>query len=341
MANAPTSKYGDISNIMQTISASKLQTLQKCSYLYYCRYGPWKLPQQTNDGARRGQVVHSLYECLLKPKRKKYYKQIIEHKSILGIPIIERFINDKMKREGLKEVDNKGQNNFDLIDQMILTGLLYDFYCESGKVEEAETEFLYQNKEIGYTIRGIVDKISKHNDKLRIWDYKTSSKVYDKKDLETNVQAMMYSLYAKRVRKMDAIVRFIFLRFPEQPLQEISFGKDVLSGFEQYLGYISNYLENFSIEDAYSNFAADQPYPKKDQGFCGRLLCGYGKFPGHKNKNGDEYYVCSYKWPFDYYALIDKETQKVIKTSFEEKDLKANARQMIEKRYYSGCPKFQ
>jgi hypothetical protein len=246
-----------------------------------------------------------------------------------------------MKKEGLTEIDNKGQNNFTLIDQMILVGLLYDFYCESGKVEEAETKFTYKNKEIGYTIRGIIDKISKHDNKLRIWDYKTSSKVFEGKDLEINTQAMMYSLYAQRVRQMDSIVRFIFLRFPDQPIQEVSFDKDILNGFEQYLGYISNYLESFTIEDAKSNFAADKPYPKKGEGFSGPLLCGYGKFPGHKNKNGEEYFVCPFKWNFDYYALIDKKTNKVIKTSFEEKDLKSNNKQIIEKRYYSGCPAWQ
>ena len=323
---------------MQAISASKLKSLQECSYKFYCEY-ILKLPKKANDGARRGQVVHSLYECLLKDKRKKYYKEIILKQSIKGIPVIERFIKGKMKREGLTTADNKKQNNFELIDQMILVGLLYDFYCEGGKVEEAETAFEYSNKQIGYTIRGIIDKISKQDGKLKIWDYKTSAKKYEAQDLKSNYQAMMYSLYAKRVRKMDAIVNFVFLRFPDQPIQEVIFDKDVLNGFEQYLGFINNYLENFSLEEAYSNFAANKPYPKNGE-WGGPLICGYGKWPGHQNKKGDEYYVCPFKWSFEYYVLLDKESTKVIKSAFNKNELKPSKKQIVEQRWYAGCPKF-
>lgn len=326
------------------LSASKLKTLQSCSWLFWCKYGDWKLPQKSNDGARRGQCVHSLFECLLKPNRnrKKYYDQIVSNKTIKGIPQIERFIRSKMKKEGILGVkDNKNQDNFEMIDQMILVGLLYDFYCESGELEKAETEFSFTDKKKGYSIRGFIDKISKEEGKLSIHDYKTSAKRFEGDELESNVQAMMYSLYAKRVRKMDSVVKFIFLRFPENPVQELKFNNEVLKGFEQYLSYISSYLDKFNLESAYSDFAADRPYPKDGEGFKGPLLCGYGKFPGHQNKKGEEYWVCEYKWPYDYYALIDKTSGETKQTSFTFESLVAKDNCVIEKRFYSGCPRHQ
>lgn len=324
-----------------TLSASKLKTLQKCSWLFWCNYGPWNLPQKSNDGARRGTCVHKLYECLLNPRHKKHYKEIVEKKSIKGLPVVEKFVRKQMQKEGIAaDHDTKGNHNFNLIDRMILVGLLYDFYCETGKLEKAETAFSYANKDIGYTIRGIVDKISKHGNELMIHDYKTSAKRFEGDDLKTNVQAMIYSLYAKRVRKMDAIVRFVFLRFPEQPHQELKFNDKVLEGFEQYLAYISDYLKEFTIENAKSNLAAYQSYPKKGEGFKGPALCGYGKYPGHVNKEGEVYWVCPFKWSFDYYALINK-SGKVVQTAFEEKELGIKEDHIIEKRYYAGCPAWQ
>jgi hypothetical protein len=299
------------------------------------------VPSASNDGARRGHCVHALFECLLNPRHKKHYQSIIEKKTIRGLPVVERFIRSHMKREKiLTKNDNKGNHNFDLIDQMILVGLLYDFYCTEGKLEKAETVFSYSNKAIGYTIRGMIDKMSRHRDILKIYDYKTSAKVFEGEDLQSNIQAMMYSLYARRVRNMDAVVKFIFLRFPDFEVPELKFNKEVLDGFEQYLAHISNYLGNFSLKDAYSNFAADKPYPKKGEGFKGPLVCGYGKYPGHKDKTGREYWVCDYKWPFDYYALINKKSGKVMDTAMEKKDLTETKNSFIEKRYYSGCPKF-
>ena len=46
---------------------------------------------------------------------------------------------------------------------------------------------------------------------------------------------------------------------------------------------------------------------------------------------------CEYKFPYDYYALIDEETN-IIKTSFNKKDLKAAKKLKIIKKHYKGCP---
>ena len=50
-----------------------------------------------------------------------------------------------------------------------------------------------------------------------------------------------------------------------------------LEGIEHYLTEIQSYLENFSEEDATSNFAASQGYPS-DGTFGGPLMCGKDGF---------------------------------------------------------------
>ena len=177
------------------LSASRLSTYRKCSYVYYGNY-VLKLPRGSNDGARRGTIVHALFECLLNPRHAKWYEKILSEKAIRTIPVIDRFIRKVAKREGMKRrMDHKGQNNYDMIEQMILTGLKFDFFCHKdtgvvskpipGAIPEAEIAFDYVNPEKTYRILGYIDKMAKISDaRLGIWDYKTSASKFSGDDLE-------------------------------------------------------------------------------------------------------------------------------------------------------------
>lgn len=326
------------------LSASRLKTLEDCSYLYYAKYF-LRLPDTTNDGARRGSVVHKVFEVLLNPRHKKHYDAIIKKGTAKGLPVMDRFLKLQCHREGLtNEFDNKGVNNMDLIHEMIMVGLRHDFFCQNAKLEDPEIEFNYDNEDPPYSIRGFIDKIAERKIRskrvLDIWDYKSSASQFEGEDLDANVQAMMYSLYAKRVRSMDAVVRFVFLRFPEDPVQELEFSDDVLEGFEMYLAHITEFLENFNEKKGRSNMASKQPYPARGEGFRGPLMCGYAKYPGHTSKKtGKEYWHCPYKFPFEYYALLDKDGE-VLKTAFKKSELTAEKGQKIMKKEYGGCPSF-
>lgn len=323
------------------LSASKLKVFKSCSWLYNCQYEGDKIPQEGNYGSSRGTVVHLLFECLLKPRHRKHYDLIVKEKSIKNIPVIFRFINKQMKKEKIiDECDNKGNNNFKLIDEMILVGLLYDFYCEEGKLEQAETEFNYTDPKSRYTVRGFIDKLASKEDLLMIYDYKSSSDVFKGADLEFNVQALMYSLYAKRVRKMDSLVRFIFLRFPDNPVQELAFSDEDLNNFEQYLIKVTKILNNFTIKDAKSNLAARQPYAK-DKSFSGPVSCGYAKYKGHiKPATGEPYWHCAYKFDFHYWTLCNAEDE-TIKTSKEDNLIADESKgEYVLKKKYAGCPAF-
>lgn len=328
------------------LSASRLKTLESCSWLYYCKY-VLKLPEESNDGARRGSVVHNLFECLLNPRHRKHYDALLTKGTIHGLPVIERFIKWQGKREGISgDLDHKGQNNVKMIDEMIQVGLRYDFFVENGDLQKAEEEFNYTCENGGFTIRGFIDKmaiVKKGRQKaLQIWDYKTSAEKFSGEDLECNTQALMYSLYARRVRNMDAVVRFLFLRHPDDPMQELDFSEQEINGFAKYLAHITEFLKDYDYEKATSNLAGKQPYPKKGEGFKGPLVCGYAKFPGHAKKTGEPYWHCPHKFAYDYYALLNVDGE-VVRTAFTANELMedetiAAKGLKIEKRHYAGCP---
>ena len=99
------------------------------------------------------------------------------------------------------------EENYKLVDDMIVVGLKSDFFGKDdlimGKnahIETPEQSFEIKNKKPKYNIRGFMDKpIQYKKDKIvRIVDYKSSKRKFPKKDLASNIQAMAYTLAAKR-----------------------------------------------------------------------------------------------------------------------------------------------
>ena len=93
----------------------------------------------------------------------------------------------------------------------------------------------------------------------------------------------MYSLAVKNLFPdySNRVSEFLFLKFD---LDENSNNSGVvrmkpldsgeLQGFELQLSEIQQYLDNFTIKEAKSNFAARQNFPKVGS-FSGRILCGF------------------------------------------------------------------
>ena len=59
------------------LSASKIKTLDNCSWLYHSKY-ILKVPDISNDGASRGTIVHLIFEVLIKPRHRKYSTKLQE-----------------------------------------------------------------------------------------------------------------------------------------------------------------------------------------------------------------------------------------------------------------------
>jgi hypothetical protein len=298
---------------LKVLSASRIKTLETCSWVYWNNYHT-KVPQSQNDGALRGTICHTVFELLLNKRHFKNYKRIIKKNAIDGDEGINRLVKKLSAKVKLDE------SNYKLLNDMILVGLKNDFFGEGGKIIKPEYDFNIQNDEPKYHIRGFIDKPIKIKKEMHIIDYKSSKYKFRGDDLEANIQAMMYSLASKKLwPKLKPIVKFLFLRFPKQPIQELVFDDNQINGFEHYLEHINDYVNKFDEESARSNFAIDSVKNK--------WMCQIG---GWK---------CPYKDPYKYYVKVNNKGE-VIETSLEDdfKDIKGFK---VETRTYEGCPKFQ
>tara|TARA_Y100000593_G_C4320670_1_gene343602 strand:+ start:3773 stop:4756 length:984 start_codon:yes stop_codon:yes gene_type:complete len=307
------------------LSASRIKTLEGCSWLYWVKYH-LKLPDITNHGALRGTICHNILELLLKPRHKKHFDKIIEDRGIKEIPSV-----NKMAVKFLKKNDAFTDENYDLVSKMIFVACDNDFFGKDAPeigsqahIEEPEVGFEIKNKSPKYNIKGFIDKPIEYKKEklLRIVDYKSSKMKFRGEELNSNVQALMYSLAARSLwPKLKPRMEFLFLKFPKQPYQVLEYSQEQLKGFEYYLEQVQSVIDDFDEESAKTNFALDG-------GFKTKWMCG-------PTKSGWE---CPYKKPFTYYAKKDEEGN-VVKTSFEN-DLSAGEKEKVEKMEYEGCPRF-
>lgn len=305
------------------LSASRIKTLETCSWTYWCNYH-LKLPDKSNDGANRGTVCHLVFELLLNSKHKNHYVQIQKRASIKASKAVDRLVIKHMKK-----LDILTDENYELVDKMIVVGLNQDFYLNNAKLGEPEQEFLIESESPKYKIKGFIDKNGFYpKEKLfKIVDYKSSKSKFKDDELTANIQALTYTLATKKSNKFKdvsdkikrVVTQFIFLRFPKQPVQEVEITEEQLNGYEKYLEYIYGIASGFNEKSAVSNFAANNEDKK--------WLCKAGKT-----------WVCPFYNPFEYYEVRD-ENDKFIKTYYSE-DLPKNidSKHKVTKKAYTGCP---
>ena len=345
------------------LSASRIKTLQQCSWKYWCNY-KLKLPDKSNDGASRGWICHLIFELLGATRHKKHYDSIIKSGSIFKCEPIKRLTMYHAIRLNVDDDENLA-----LIDKMTVNGLHCDFFGgQRAEPDEAISEKSFDisisNENVSYRIKGFIDKLFlyKSDSYALIRDFKSSKSVFKGKEVTDNLQHLMYSLAVKhlypefKTRESE----FLFLKFD---LTKDMFGKsgngvlememvsdEELSGLEYELSEIQNYIDTFDEEKAVSNFAAKQNYPS-DGTFGGPLACGKdgfkisrGEHVLDKEGNPIPAFICSYRKPFSYYALKDS-SGRVLKTCFTEdkEDLfaKKEKGQSIELIEYEGCPHWQ
>lgn len=312
------------------LSASRIKTLQSCSWTYYCNYN-LKLPQKNNSGAMRGTVAHLIFEVLGNPRHEHYIKKIVKDNTCLKQKAIFRLIIKTANKEGLdldemvKPLKKSGQevSNLKCIDEMVLVGLKFDFIGDA-KLIGTEWEFDITNKQPAYRIGGFIDRVFKDKKQLVIRDFKSSKLAFKGEELESNIQAMMYSLAVRKkyAKQKEVLVKFLFLRYPDNPERECPhFTEEQLLGFEHYLEYLNGYLTNFDEKKGKSNFAAND--------LAKKWMC--------QTKSG---WRCPYLDPIDYKVLLDKDG-RIIKSIFADKEFKSSDIKkgyQIEIRKYEGCP---
>ena len=330
------------------LSASRIKTAQSCSWLYWCKY-KLKLPDKSNEGAKRGSICHLVFEVLGLKGRKKYYNKILKTQDVFSVPSIKRLILKHAIREGIDDCDN-----VDMIKDMIFNGLSYDFFGTdlgnpTEEYSEKDFDIVKNDGDIKYKIRGFIDKLFLYKRKkfAIIRDFKTSKEVFKGKDQTDNLQDLMYSLAVKNLfpEYSERVSEFLFLKFD---LDENSNNSGVvrmkpldsgeLEGFELQLSEIQQYLDNFTIKEAKSNFAARQDFPK-DGSFSGRLLCGFATKKGELKKDGSPKWHCPMKFDFFYYVIYNSSNEVIgsyLEDDFEESLVPEGG--AYEMKYYEGCP---
>ena len=299
----------------KVLSASRLKTFLSCSWIYYCQY-ILRLPDKTHPKTKIGSLAHTIFECLQKPRHRKHYDLIMSgKKSIYNSPVIARLVKIFLAKN--KDVIQKISDD---LDALTILGLSTDFFpANAEKVMPPEHEFIMDID--GMKIKGFIDLLIFYKDKIKIRDYKSQGKRFTEEEMENNIQAGIYQLYANREFKMPAEVEFIMLRHPEtsrtpnKHLQIVKpYSESELDGFVEYLKYLNEQVQNLDESNA-----ADNLKVHTDDGFCKR--------------------VCQFKDPKTYYILLDKDGQ-IVQSSDSPYELKANKEQKIESKTYLGCPFF-
>lgn len=306
---------------MVTLSASKIKKLQFCSWSFACDYYI-KLPRTSNDGARRGTTVHLVLECLLNPRHKKHYDRISKF-SVSAGSSVDKLIRKSMKREGCD-----GEENYNMICEFLVVGLNADFFMEGFKVLPPEWGFNIKTDK--YHIIGFIDKLGVKDGVVKVVDFKTSKQKFSGEDIKHNTQALMYQLAVLKTwpEIKRSFVNFLFLKFKRAPLQVSSVANETLKGFEEYLAYLTEFLEDFDWKKATGNFAKDD--------FLKKNLCGTRE--DRFKEDGSPKWVCPHQRPMDYFVLM--ENGKQIKSVMAKEELEPKDGQTVEKRWYGGCPKF-
>ena len=321
------------------LSASRIGCYESCSWKFWCTY-TLKLPRTKNHGNVRGNACHLALECLLHPRRSKYVAKLKKTKTITSIPSIAKLVSDYLSKNGFYN-----EENFELCDKWICFGLTLDFKGGKGaKIDKPEEEFFLDTtkSEEGpkYKLTGFIDKPIQYpkEGKLKIVDYKTNKDKFTESQIESNTQAMCYILAAKQIWPdlKDVSVEFQFLKFDEDPFITVKFDQNQLEGYEYYLEWVFNKANSFTEEDAVADMAASKPFPK-DGSFSGPLSCGFAEYPGHLKKDGSPRWHCEHKFPYDYYALVNKNGD-VLVTSKDKNDLIPEKNQKVVKKKYQGCP---
>ena len=336
------------------LSASRIKTLTSCSWLYHCNY-ILRLPDEGNDGARRGTVTHNVLEFLLKKENREHYDIIMEAKDPFASDVVKKLTIEEAETIGVDDEDNMA-----LIKDFIMVGLHTDFFCEANGLygepdllpPEKKFDLTKEDEEEGkkYKILGFIDKICLYPETktVRIVDYKTSKQKFSgeekgiaKRNLRGfNIQALVYSLAAFTLfpEYERVICEFQFLKFPKDPCMLYEYSRKELAGFETYLTHVNEHVCNFSYKHATHNFAVDN---SKNFWLC-------GKFKEELNCFGEPAFICRYKYAFDYYAAEDKNgvNRRCVFEDDEEgiEKLKEYAKEndlTFKKKIYGGCPKFR
>lgn len=331
-----------------TLSASKIKTLSECSQKFWGKY-VLKLPDKSNTGSLKGSICHVIFEVLGNPRHRHHFDSIMESQDVFASPAIRRLI----KKHVLKADLNKNEH-VDSIKEMIMAGLRYDFFGEkagipSESLSELEINLDVKEGDLDYKVIGYIDKEFIYADQglAIIRDFKSSKKMFSKDEVESNLQAEIYSLAVKKLQKNIKKIRveFLFLQFmtganPEDGVIVIEGVTDDEHSAQEYiLTEVQRVIDSFDEKSALADMARDKGFTK---GFGGIIMCGKNvNFAGELKEDGKPKWHCPLKFPFEYYEVKDKNGKTLKTYSLDDADkivYKEEEGEALFLSKYAGCP---
>lgn len=244
------------------VSASKVSDLLQCSMAFYLKH-VLRLPDKTHWKTLVGSAVHNVVEYTLKPKRRTLLDAILLNGfSFATHPSLDRYC--KMWRDHYKLDLWDHQNVEDMLK------LAFDTLKPYLKEGQFKSEQRFEMKIDGAVVTGFVD-IAAIGEQKRVLDMKTKGQKFTKAELPENIQAAIYQMWYYEQFGELVPVDFIMLRhpptkrLPQGHLQTVPPLTPVhIEGLKSYLVHLYHVMNNFGVQEAGSNFCADE-------GFCRRV----------------------------------------------------------------------
>ena len=312
------------------LSPSRIDCFNECTQRYAAKY-LWKIPDDGNQGSKRGSTCHDVLELLAKPRHKKLYSAAIHHDTCTEVPALWRHIKRVAFRYGVGDAEN-----LEMIDGFMMVALKNEFFGPAGTVEsftEREFNISVDRDGVKYHVRGKIDRTFIVKDKQGLLvdcrDFKSSKAKMAGEKQTFNAQSIIYLLALRHLHPDIARrrFRFIFLKFKKDPWQEMEpIADDQLDGYEYILTDLQEQIEGFTLANTSDNLAANN---EKNRWLCGR--------EGVK-KDGTPNFICPARRPLDYWVSV--KGGRIVKSAFQQEDLTPQEGETVEKRSYPGCCHF-
>lgn len=272
--------------ISEELSYSRLETLMKCPIKYKFKYIEKNYTETTSIALDVGLICHKIMELkynitepvsnenLLKYLKEGYY---LEDPCVKGVDEIEEVYGF-----GFYEKNAKTNTNYEDKISIFKQKVLNEELEPEWEVIAIEMPFkiLFNNKAV---IQGFIDRVDRRttDGAIRVVDYKTNGKLYDKKDLATPLQMYIYSLAIKE----------IYGDYPVECIYDMLFlGEKQIGGTKGFLDRGFKKLNSLIDTLAWYKEIGVDHIPPKASPLC--YYCDYSK----TNNNADAWFshLCEY-----------------------------------------------
>jgi RecB family exonuclease len=216
------------------LSASRMGKYEQCPQSYYWQYIE-KLEKPERTSLIFGNVMHEVFETLIKNGEKKYHPteaKILFENILTQTPLTE----PKYYKDGL--------------DIISLFFKFYPRFPSLVSVDEApcvEHKFdmsLFNNDGDEVLVTGKIDRVDQTNNGIQVVDYKSGFYIPSYEDLVSSTQTKMYLMVIRKMFPSIENITFKFIYLREMKDVVINANDIDLINFESYLFYLSSRIKN-------------------------------------------------------------------------------------------------